>query len=284
MLGNFYIKIKALYLHMVDTTKFSELEKRYKRLTDKQWLSISHFFDLKRKRKLCLRGVLNSILWVLRTGVQWREIPEKHGAWDAIYYYFDKWKLDGTFEKVNLCLNALDRKRVGRSLTPSLLCVDSQSVKLAPMIFEDRGLDGGKLVNGRKRQILVDVEGRLYSCHVHAANIADAYGGQLCLADLSPIQSRLEKILGDTSYNGIFAEEVTKKGFIFEKSVRLGTPEKEEKLPKGFVPEAKRWVVERTFAWTNFFRRIVKDYEHTVTSSAIWMVLANITVMLQRIK
>jgi transposase len=269
---------------MVDTTKFSKLEKRYKQLTDKQWSSISPFFDLERKRKLCLREVLNSILWVLRTGIQWRNIPEKHGAWTAIYDYFNKWKVAGTFEKVNLFLNALDRQRVGRLPTPSLLCIDSQSVKLAPMIFEDRGLDGGKLVNGRKRQILVDVEGRLYSCHVHAANLSDAHGGQHCLNDLSGIAERLEKILGDTSYKGLFAESAKEKGFIFEKSVRLGTPENKEKSPKTFVPEAKRWVVERTFAWTNFFRRIVKDYEHTVTSSAIWLILANITIMLQRIK
>ena len=269
---------------MIETNKFSKLKKKYTKLTDNQWSSISTFFDLDRKRKLCLRGVLDSILWVLRTGIQWRNIPEKHGAWDAIYYYFDKWKSDGTFEKVNLYLNTLDRKRVGRLATPSLLCVDSQSVKLAPMIFEDRGLDGGKLVNGRKRQILVDVEGRLYSCHVHAANLSDAHGGQRCLNDLSSIDERLEKILGDTSYNGIFADSVKEKGFIFEKSVRLGTPENKEKSPKIFVPEPKRWVVERTFAWTNFFRRIVKDYEHTITSSATWFILVNITLMLQRIK
>jgi len=253
-------------------------------MTDLQWASISHFFDTKRKRKHSLRDVLDSILYILRTGCHWRNLPEKYGEWDAIYYYFDKWNSDGTFALVNLALNEKDRTRVKRKRTPSLLCIDSQSVKLAPMIFEERGLDGGKLVNGRKRQILVDVEGRLYSCRVHGANISDAHGGQLCLADLAPIQSRLEKILGDTSYNGVFAESVKKEGFIFEKSARLGLPENQEKTGKGFVPEPKRWVVERTLAWTNFFRRIVKDYEHTVTSAATWLILANITIMLQRIK
>jgi transposase len=45
---------------------------------------------------------------------------------------------------------------------------------------------------------------------------------------------------------------------------------------KGFVPVAKRWVVERSIAWTNFFGRIVKGYEYTVSSSVAWILLANI--------
>ncbi len=45
-----------------------------------------------------------------------------------------------------------------------------------------------------------------------------------------------------------------------------------------------RAVVERSIAWTNFFRRIVKDYEYTLSSSVVWLLLANIQIMLQRIK
>nr|WP_227699036.1 transposase [Spirosoma radiotolerans] len=46
---------------------------------------------------------------------------------------------------------------------------------------------------------------------------------------------------------------------------------------------AKRWVVERTIAWTNFFRRLAKDYEYTISSSVSWLYLADMRVMLQRI-
>jgi transposase len=49
------------------------------------------------------------------------------------------------------------------------------------------------------------------------------------------------------------------------------------------VAIAKCWVVERTISWTNFFRRIVKDYEHTTQSSVAWLIFANMTIMLQRI-
>ena len=83
--------------------------------------------------------------------------------------------------------------------------------------------------------------------------------------------------MGDQAYNGVFADELARWSIDFEKAAR---PESAQ----GFVPVAKRWVVERTIAWTNFFRRIVKDYEYTVCSSVNWLYLANIQIMLQHIK
>nr|WP_228724207.1 transposase [Spirosoma sp. KUDC1026] len=74
----------------------------------------------------------------------------------------------------------------------------------------------------------------------------------------------------------MFARELEGWSIVFEKASR---PESAQ----GFVPVAKRWVVERSIAWTNFFRRIVKDYEYTVASSVNWLYLANIQVILQRI-
>ena len=111
---------------------------------------------LKRKRKHDLRQIVNSILWLLRTGCQWRNLPDCWPRWQAVFYYFDVWKRAGTFERINATLNELDRKRAGKLPTPSLVCIDSQSrsadaVKLSPLIHEDRGLDPNKRVNGRKR-------------------------------------------------------------------------------------------------------------------------------------
>ena len=80
----------------------------------------------------------------------------------------------------------------------------------------------------------------------------------------------------DQAYNGVFARSLANWSIDFQKASRPETT-------RGFVPVAKRWVVERTIAWTNFFRRLVKDYEHTVSSSVNWLYLANIQIMLQRI-
>ena len=173
-------------------------------------------------------------------------------------------------------LNIVERIQLDREPTPSLGFVDSQSVKLSPMIFEYRGIDGNKKINGRKRQILVDVLGRLWKVKVHAAHQHDSPGGVDLLDDLSEQLPRLKKIMGDKSYRGTFAQAVEKLGLIFEAPVR-------EDGVRGFAVEAKRWVVERSFAWLNFFRRVIKDYEHTPQSAQSFLLLANISMVIWRI-
>ena len=153
------------------------MTKQWTPLTDPQWNAISSFFDLKRKRKHNLRDVMDAILWLLRTGTQWRNLPANWPHWQAVYYYFDQWKSNGTFEQMNIRLNQLDRQRDGRDPNPSALSIDSQSVKLAPFICEFRGIDAHKCVNGRKRQFVVDTQGRLWAADVHAANEGDGPAG-----------------------------------------------------------------------------------------------------------
>lgn len=247
-------------------------------LTDYQWAAISPFFNLKRKRKHDLRQIMDGILWLLRTGCQWRNLPTNWPHWQAVYYYFDQWKSRGIFEQINASLNQVDRLQAGRQPDPSALCIDSQSVKLSPGIDSYRGVDAHKRVNGRKRTFVVDTQGRLWVADVDAANQADGpLGKQLILSILWRVGERLEKIFGDQAYNGVFASELANWSLDFEKASR---PES----ARGFVPVAKRWVVERSIAWTNYFRRIVKDYEHTVSSSVSWLYLANSQLMLQRIE
>jgi transposase len=247
-------------------------------LTDYQWAAISPFFNLKRKRKHDLRQMMNAILWLLRTGCQWRNLPPSWPHWQAVYYYFDQWKKANLFEHINASLNQLDRQQAGRVPLPSALCIDTQSVKLAPMVCEFRGNDAHKLVNGRKRTFVVDTQGRLWVADVDAANRADgSLAVPLVAGILWRVGERLEKVFGDQAYNGVFAGELIRWSIDFEKASR---PESAQ----GFVPIAKRWVVERSIAWTNFFRRIIKDYEYTVSSSVAWLYLANSQIMLQRIE
>lgn len=219
---------------------------------------------------------MNALLFIVRTGCQWRNLPSNWPNWQAVYYYFDKWKTNGLLEQINLALNKSDRKVQGREEWPSVLCIDSQSVRLSPMIYESRGIDANKKVNGRKRQLLVDSDGRIWAAHAHAANLGDGPAGLFLTADILCLDERLKKIYGDQAYNGVFAKKMKEFGIGFERASR---PES----TRGFVPVAKRWVVERTIAWTNYFRRLVKDYEYTTSSSVAWLYLANTQLMLQRI-
>jgi transposase len=249
---------------------------RVQELTDTQWSAISVFFPIQRKRKLDLKDVVDAILYMVRTGCQWRNLPNCYPKWTAVQYYFERWKKAGILERMNLMLNELDRERCEKSAKASTLCIDTQSIKLSPRVYEDRGFDANKKVNGRKRQILTDSDGRIMQVRVHAANGHDGIEGCLLLDKMAEDWgSQIKRINGDSSYKGQFADKVASLGFEFVLGVR---PES----TKGFVPIKVRWVVERTISWTNFFRRIVKDYEHTVLSSATWILLANITIMLQR--
>lgn len=254
------------------------MTKQYERLTDSQWDAISPIFT-KRKRKIELREVVDALFYITRVGCQWRNLPDCFPKWGAVYYYFDVWKSDGTIEKMNIYLNELDRKKEDRELSPSLVCVDSQSVKLSPMMEKDRGIDGNKNVNGRKRQFLVDTGGRVWMALAHAANIADGKGAVAFTTKITDTLTRLEKFLGDTAYNGIFEEAVRESCYEYEKVAKINAKENNTK----FVIEPKRWVVERTIGWSNFFRRIVKDYERTVESSVAWVLLANSIIMIQRL-
>lgn len=107
-------------------------------------------------------------------------LPQEYPKWTAVNYYFECWKTDETFERINIRLNEINRQKEHSESTTSLVWVDSQSVKLNPMIEKDRGIDGNKCVNGRKREYLVDTGGRLWVAVVDAANIADGKGAFIC--------------------------------------------------------------------------------------------------------
>lgn len=254
------------------------METHFKELTDSQWEVIKEYLPVQRKRKHDLRAVVNGILHLLRTGEQWRNLCNSKVPWRSVYYYFRKWKVDGTLECLNSKLNQKERKRQGKNATPSMVCIDSQSIKVAPFIKEDKGVDGNKKINGRKRHILVDTLGLTWAVVVHAADLADGTQAHLLVDHLLGYLPRLQKILVDQAYKIAFVDWV-------ENNVAGLNVELASKPPsaKGFVPVKWRWVNERSFGWLNFFRRHSKDYEKTAQSSEAWILWANCQIILNRL-
>lgn len=252
------------------------MREKFEKLTDSQWEVMAEFLPVQRKRKLCLRAVSDAIRWLNETGSQWRNLPREYPAWDAVYYYFRKWAHDGTLFALNMGLNILERSAWEKEATPSLLCADSQSVKAAPFIRADRGIDGNKKVNGRKRQVVVDTLGLVWAVFVHAANGSDSVFGCHLIGQIKALCDRVEKILVDKGYEGEFME-VVKAELGIEAEVSSRPP-----TERGFVPVKWRWVSERTFGWFNFFRRLSKDYEKTVESSASWILWANCQMIISK--
>jgi putative transposase len=109
------------------------------------------------------RTIVDAILYVVKNGVTWRDLPRDFPPWKTVYHYFRSWSLSGLWRDVSLILVEAERLAAGREESPSLASVDSQSQTAEPGVSE-RGLDGGKLVNGRKRHIAVDVQGLLLAC------------------------------------------------------------------------------------------------------------------------
>ena len=249
----------------------------YQPLTDCQLQVITSLGILphaSRQRRHCLRHVVAAIWYVCRTGCQWRALPPNYPPWPVVYYYFRRWQEQAVWQRLNIALNERDRQREKRAPEPAMLCVDAQSVKLLPCIVEGRGLDGGKLVNGRKRHIAVDTGGRIWCAHVTAANVADSVDGEEPVATFP--RQRLEKGLTDAGYRGAFAQAVEARQLTFEVASRPPTEQ-------GFVPVAFRWVVERTFSWLTWYRRLVHDYDFTTKSHETWLLLANCSLCLSRL-
>jgi len=83
-----------------------------------------------RRRTVNVREVVNAILYFVRTGCQWRNIPHDFPPWGTVHYYYRRWRLDGTWHKVHDALREQVRsEKEGREATPSAAIIDSQSVK-----------------------------------------------------------------------------------------------------------------------------------------------------------
>jgi len=251
---------------------------QYERLTDFQWQIIKEYLPTQRKRKYDLRMVVDAILWQLRIGAQWRNLPSNNPPWKSVYYYFRKWKKDDTLQLLNEALNRKERERRGKVSTPSMLSIDSQSVKCGPFISNDKGIDGNKRINGRKRHIVTDTLGLVWGVVVHAANLSDGKMAHQVIEPLIGYLSRVEKILGDAAYKIHFADWMSEQLLGVELEISSKPPS-----TKGFVPVKWRWVTEQTFGRFNFFRRLDKDHERTVDSSEAWILWHNCQTIITRL-
>jgi len=250
---------------------------QFKELTDSQWQVIEDLFPEQEYCDLNLQTVLSAIFWILRTGSQWRNLDSKFPKWQSVYYHFRKWKKDGRLLLMNERLNEVERLRQKRNAKPSMVMVDSQSVKISSLIKEETGYDGGKKIKGRKRHIVTDTLGLVIGVLITSANQADGQCGVKLFSGVERLLVKVKKVLADGSYGGVFQEYIDG---IIEPELEISSRPPSE---KGFVPIKFRWVVERTFGWFNFFRRLDKDHEKTPESSAAFVILANCAVIINRI-
>lgn len=234
-----------------------------------------------RPRRVNLMLVLQGILYVLVSGCAWRLLPSEYPPYSTVYYYFKKWRDDGSWKRIHDHLMQWVRVYEDRFASPSAASLDSQSVPTAVMIEKEVGYDANKKIKGRKRFTLVDTLGLLIAVQVVAANVQERDGAKQLLSQLHQERHRVPRLITIWVDGGFSGEDFMQ--WVMDLCRWMIDVILRPDGTKGFILLPKRWVVERTYGWLHWCRRLNVDYERLPESSEAFIYIAMIRLMLRRL-
>lgn len=254
-------------------------------ITRKQFKNIETLLESSRKktrpRELDLYDVFCGVLYILKSGCQWRMVPSDLPKWRNIYAYFQIWseQKDGEKSVLEQALKKIIgdvRTTHGRKEKTSFCIIDVQSVKNTDTT-EEKGYDVGKKISGIKRHIAVDSQGLPHAIYITTANITDRTGAIIMVRQHTDSLSNVLSLLVDAGYTGeTFSEQI--KAII---GATVQVAKRSELHTFKVIP--KRWIVERSFAWLEKCRRLWKNCERKLNTSLQMVVLAFLALLLKRL-
>jgi len=246
-------------------------------LSDSQWEGVANLLPACRKRKYSVRRLFTAMVYVCKTGCQWRSLPGGYfPPWPIVYYYFRGWSRQGCLEKAMQTLTRQVRLRQGKQPRPTTAIIDAQSVRTAAGVSEHKGWDGARKWKGRKRHLLTDSDGLPLGITVGNAAAPDRAGLLNLQAD---IEGRgLQRVYADQGYVGI---QLLKVPVLIVRQLPKA-PNRNFRQPV-FQVLPKRWVIERTFAWLSHYRRLSRDYEKRIDCSRAMIQIALINILSARL-
>jgi transposase len=249
--------------------------------SDEQWVLIEPLLpEVKtggRPEKHPRRAVVDAILYVVRTGCSWRQLPADFPPWQTVYWYFVRWEQAKVTEQILPVVREQLRVQEGRNPQPSAGLIDSQSVKGADTVGRDsRGYDAGKKINGRKRFIVTDTLGLLLTVVVLSASMQDRDGAKPVLLE-TYLRTPVRFVFADGAFAGRLLDWAQA---ILRTTLHIVRKPADQ---RGFAVIPRRWAVERTFAWITAHRRLARDYERDPAVSEAMIRWAAINTITRRI-
>lgn len=251
-------------------------------VSDQEWEFLVVYLVLMREdapqRQHDLREVFNALRYLVKTGCQWRFLPNDFPPWTAVYQQARRWLQAGVFEQITHDLRVISRFLEGRSEQPHAVVLDGRTLQSTPESGARAGYDGAKKKKGSKIHMAVDTLGNLLALKVTPASDQER-------SQVEELGRKLQDLTGGTVEVAFvdqgYAGEIASLGA--EKSGIKLRVVKHTEAKRGFVLLPRRWVVERSFGWLGRFRRLARDYERLSTTLSGWHWLAFLGLLLVKV-